>query len=89
MKFDNLGLLITNEPEPGCLGDSCAETSRLGLIHLVLGKDYAPLCAQFITKIGIVRHPFSLWREEDTSNDQMRPLYLYLKASKQTIISRV
>lgn len=84
MQFDECGLLITNEPAPGCYGDSAAETARAGLLLLLV--DNPPRTERLsgfdclFTDKGILRHPKSPWREEDTSEDQKLPLYLYLVA---------
>lgn len=81
MRFDDYGLIITNESAPGCYGDSCAETSRLALISFVLNKPFDILkLGAFITTLGILRHPMSPWREGDTSDDQKSPLYYALSS---------
>jgi len=74
MKFDELGCLIREKYEPGHpanLGDSCAETAR----HVILSGEPRPL-SQFVTSAGFLRHPNSIWREDDTSADQVLPLIL-------------
>lgn len=74
MKFDELGCLIREKYEaghPANLGDSCAETAR----HVILSGEPRPL-SQFVTSAGFLRHPNSIWREDDTSADQVLPLIL-------------
>lgn len=75
MKFDSLGCLVREKYEPGHpanLGDSCAETARYEL----LSGDSCVSLGKFWTSIGFLRHPNSIWREKDTSSDQVLPLVL-------------
>lgn len=74
MRFDELGCLIRERYElghPANLGDSLAETTR----YEILSGD-RPSLGQFCTSIGFLRHPNSIWREKDTSADQVLPLVL-------------
>lgn len=78
MKFDSLGCLVREKYEPGHpanLGDSCAETAR----YLILSnKADSPSNSliRFTTPKGFLRHQNAIWRESDTSADQVLPLIL-------------
>lgn len=75
MKFDDSGLVITNESWPGCAGDSCAETSRF---YILTGKSMP--VDLFRDGDGFVRHPslasLDGWDRRDFSNDQALPMIL-------------
>lgn len=101
MKFDNYGLLIREQnaaDDPGRLGDSCAETSRLALADLIQNRYVNPLweLPKFVTPLGTIRHPDSPWRENDMSSDNELPLYMASRQAcfaqtgfiKQKVISR-
>jgi hypothetical protein len=89
MKFDELGLLVSETCEgPGQLGDSCANTARLihlkyilGALALNVGEE--TILDKFFTDKGTIRHPDSIWRENDQSSDQDLALYIALGATKQ------
>lgn len=91
MRFDEYGLLITEEPTVGRFGDSCAETSRFCVLERFIkhaGSEFkVPDLAlrQFLTEKGIVRHPLSPWREDDTSWDQKLPLFYALRLFNDNI----
>ena len=75
MKFDSLGCIVREkypEGHPGNLGDSLAETARYAILNGV----NSVLLGLFWTSIGFLRHPNSIWREQDTSADQVLPLVL-------------
>lgn len=75
MFFDKYGFVnLEQSPFPGSIGDSCAETSRYVLLSYILGKDIKINLSPFITSKGVLRHPDSPWREDDTSDDQVSPL---------------
>jgi len=80
MKIDKYGCIVMEqnpEGDPGNLGDSCAETGRYQHLCRQLGEtDFTIYLGRFITDAGILRHPDSPWREDDTSSDQVLPLYL-------------
>lgn len=60
---------------PGSIGDSLAETSRYITLMYLLDIPYNSIdLSNFITDKGILRHPDSPWRENDTSGDQIYPL---------------
>lgn len=87
MKFDSLGCLIREkyyEGHPGNLGDSLAETARYELLSGVEQR-----LGQFWTSIGFLRHPNSIWPENDTSADQVLPLVLLRPTLPVHIGSRI
>lgn len=74
MKFDELGCIIREKYEaghPANLGDSCAETARYEILSGVCQR-----LSRFETMSGFIRHPNSIWRESDTSSDQVLPYIL-------------
>lgn len=77
MRLEN-GLVVLEQCEfPGNIGDSCAETCRLYVLKRFIGapvENEKEILSQFITQKGIIRHPSSPWREDDTSSDQVLPL---------------
>lgn len=87
MKFDSFGLIITNEPAPGCYGDSCAESARYQLAAMIAyNTGYRSFDFHyFITSVGILRHPLSPWHEDDTSEDQKLPLFLALDVTDPSL----
>jgi len=91
MKLDNLGLLVReryDEGHPANYGESCAETSRFALIKRVLDLDVGlPLWRFIDSDEGILRHPATIWRT-GISEDQKRPLYLYLKSTNSSLLSK-
>lgn len=75
MKFDSYTFIVMEQSGfPGNIGDSAAETGRYmtlsALVHSLPSIDLSP----FITDKGVLRHPTSPWREDDTSDDQTSPL---------------
>lgn len=73
-KFDSLRSLVREKYEPGHtgnFGDSCGETCRA----MILGDKRGDFMS-FITATGYVRHRYSLWREDDFSNDMLLPLLM-------------
>lgn len=82
MKFDEFGCIITDQEDPGCLGDSAHETSRF----VVLGGQVAPgVLGQFVSNAGFLRHPnapygppraLDSWRESDATSDFVFPLLM-------------
>ena len=76
MRLEN-GLVVLDQCGfPGNIGDSCAETSRLYVLkRFVTGQveNEKEILSQFITPKGIIRHPDSPWKEDDTSSDQVLP----------------
>lgn len=74
MKFDSLGCLIREKyvpGHPGNLGDSCGETCRAK----ILGSQRSDFM-RFCTPNGYLRHPNSIWREDDFSSDMLLPLLM-------------
>lgn len=63
-----------HEARPGSIGDSCAETSRFVTISIVSGVNPNIDLKAFVTEKGPLRHPDTIWREDDTSGDQVFPL---------------
>lgn len=62
---------------PGNIGDSCAETSRFVILsQLVKDHNFEIDLNDFLTPIGVLRHPDSPWLENDTSFDQVMPLII-------------
>lgn len=84
MKIDSLGCVVMEQSSPeGNLGDSCAETARYAHLKMLLGDYVADYdLNQFITPLGFVRHPNSIWREDDMSSDQMLPLLLAIRRNE-------
>lgn len=77
MYIDNYKTIVMEQNpagSPGNLGDSCAESSRVATLKFVLKQDSGINLTVFITDNGIIRHPDSPWRENDTSGDQVYPL---------------
>ena len=82
MKFDSWGCIITEESDPGCLGDSAHETAR----YAVLGGTLKPgTLKQFVSASGFLRHPnapygppraLESWRESDATSDFVFPLLM-------------
>lgn len=70
MLLDAFGFIVMEQNGfPGNIGDSAAETGR----YITMSKvkiDLSPL----VTDKGVLRHPTSPWREDDTSSDQVAPL---------------
>ncbi len=82
---NNLMVMEQNpKGDPGNLGDSCAESGRYYNLVRFLRRSkpngspitVVPLFKFFITDKGILEHPDSMWREDDTSGDQVLPLFL-------------
>lgn len=74
MNFDETGCLIREKYEaghPANLGDSCGETCRSKILGDTRG-DFM----RFVTPNGYLRHPDSIWREDDFSNDMLLPLLM-------------
>lgn len=94
MIFDHYGFLNSEKDpvgDPGRLGDSCANTFRwLQLAKYVGPKPDQPNVAMqshvrelyewLKTNKGYVRHPESIWREDDFVGDQAKPLLMGLDA---------
>lgn len=77
MIFDTYGCIrMEHCAFPGNIGDSCAETSRAVALETFLRGPFEHRASllPFFTQYGIVRHPDSPWRENDTSSDQVLPL---------------
>lgn len=75
MKFDNNNLIVLEQCEfPGNIGDSCAETARYQILAAFFDHKQVVNLSAFITDKGVIRHPDSPWREDDTSGDQVAPL---------------
>lgn len=71
MHFDKDNLLVSDIGTfPGNIGDSAANTGR----YVTLSLSAKPNLALFVTISGVLRHPTSPWRENDTSSDQVAPL---------------
>lgn len=84
MIFDSYGCLRMEQCAfPGSVGDSCAETSRLAILTAYLDKDtsHRGVLLNFFSQFGVLRHPDSPWRENDTSGDQVMPLLIALHVS--------
>lgn len=75
MYLDANGLVVLEQSAfPGNTGDSCAETSRLVTLQILLGDDIHSELHLFIVSGGIIRYPDSPWGITDTSSDQVSPL---------------
>lgn len=75
MMIDTYGYVIMEQsPLPGGYGDSCAETGRYAVLAYINGTKLDIKFNSFVTDIGVLRHPDSPWREDDTSGDQVSPL---------------
>jgi hypothetical protein len=75
MYIDTYGFIIMEQSAlPGGYGDSCAETSRYVVLAYINGKKLDIDLRPFVTEKGVLRHPDSPWREDDTSSDQVYPL---------------
>lgn len=77
MMIDSYGCIRMEHCEfPGSIGDSCAETSRAMVLSFYLRGDVSSrgILLNFFTSRGLLRHPDSPWRENDTSSDQVLPL---------------
>lgn len=66
MKFDDFGIVITHAEDPGCLGDSCANTARFAVCRGVEKGEFDPknfdmvkdtTLSLFISEHGFLRHP--------------------------------
>jgi hypothetical protein len=66
---------------PGSTGDSCAETGRYITLSYLIGEDPEINLFPFMTDKGFLRHPETLWREDDFTSDQMAP---FLSAASLT-----
>jgi hypothetical protein len=77
MHRDADDLIVMDGEWPGSIGDSCAETTREMLLNNKTEASLLALC-EFVTPTGIIRHPLAPidWREQDTSSDQLAPLYM-------------
>lgn len=73
MLLDAYLLISMDESFPGSIGDSCAESSRYAVIAHVNSKQPKLGLQYLVTDKGLVRHPDSPWREDDTSGDQAFP----------------
>lgn len=75
MLLDIYGFIVMEQcAYPGSIGDSAAETGRYVTL-MYFNKDIKHIdLSNFITPKGILRHPESPWREDDTSGDQVAPL---------------
>ncbi len=87
MIIQNYVIVMEQNPvgDPGNLGDSCAETSRYAHLKMLL-DDYKldVNLNTFVTPLGYIRHPDvpDSWKEKNTSEDQVKPLFLaFQKAS--------
>ncbi len=88
MNFDKYGFIYSEKDpidDPGRIGDSTANTFRW--LHLIsfLGngnmqmRNHARSLYELIkTGKGYLRHPDSIWREDDMSGDQVKPLLMGL-----------
>lgn len=80
MKTDSNGLIeMEHCAFPGNVGDSCAETCRyISLVAFVFNsfeqQAFSKAIEMFLSPVGVLRHPKSPWREDDTSSDQVLPL---------------
>lgn len=73
----------------GARGDSCFDTSAYGLSSFYLTEMPNPYIdpTKFITPTGTVRHPLVKWRENDMSEDNEKPLFMYARAIESPQIS--
>ena len=75
MILDSYGFINMEQSQaPGSIGDSAAETSRYIVLAFINGQKLDINLSYFVTDKGLLRHPLSPWREDDTSLDQMYPL---------------
>lgn len=73
MYYDTQNLIIFEQNAwPGNSADSCAETSR----EEILNPTDKDRLKNYMTPTGFVRHPNSLWREDDFSDDQLLPMIM-------------
>lgn len=66
---------------PGSIGDSCAESSRMVTLQILVGDKVTSNLSLFIVgndhpdmSAGVIRYPTSPWGTDDTSSDQVSPL---------------
>lgn len=73
-----------NGSSPGQYGDSCFDTFAFGLSHWFVYKQYPAEIDHtiFITPTGAVRHPKSIWRQNDMTEDNEKPLYIFLRETQ-------
>jgi hypothetical protein len=72
-----------NGASPGRYGDSCFDTFAFGLSHFWTspGHEYHPRIDHkaFITATGTLRNKHSIWRQNDMTEDNEKPLLMFLK----------
>jgi hypothetical protein len=75
---------------PGNIGDSAAETGRLGVLLAFLDEpDMGLKPTNFVQSDGaVIRHPDSPWGASDTSSDQVIPLLPMLDKSTRSLVIR-
>lgn len=75
MYIDSYQLIVMEQSGfPGGWGDSAAESSRYVILATINGEKVNINLKQLVTETGVLRHPLSPWRENDTSSDQVVPL---------------
>lgn len=75
MFLDINGLVVMEQSTfPGSIGDSCAESSRMVTLQILVSDKVTSKLELFITPQGVIRYPTSPWKENDTSSDQVSPL---------------
>jgi len=72
-----------NGDSPGRYGDSAFDTGAFLLSHFRTspGHEYFPQLNHklFITPTGTIRHPKAIWRQNDMSEDNEKPLFMFCK----------
>jgi len=87
MILDKNGLIIMEQDNTlaGNTGDSCAETSRMVTLQMILGLPIKSNTSLFLTNNGVTRYP-STWAPSDTSSDQVIPLLPALSTAGRLIV---
>lgn len=87
MYLDQQNLIVMEQSGlPGGYGDSASETGRYVTLLGVIGDKTFINLGPFVTDKGILRHPLSPWRENDSSSDQVSPLIVGASVSGQFIL---
>lgn len=87
MRFEEGAILRDqNGDSPGKYGDSCFDTFAFGLSWFRVNKQYHPQIdhKNFITATGTLRNKHSIWRQNDMSEDNEKPLLMFLKETCNT-----
>src|SRR5258708_1143368 len=89
MFIDERGCLVRdqNSDFDAARGDSCYETAAFALSHWFVEHAYHSKLRldQFVTATGTVRHPDVKWREDDMSEDNEKPLYMFFRETQNNV----